>query len=178
MGGNIYGKLFRVTTFGESHGPALGVVVDGVPANLELDAADIQYELSRRRPGQSKVSTARNESDSVEILSGVFDGKTTGTALAMLVRNQDQHSSDYGNIAEIFRPGHADFTGFCQYGKNHDFRGGGHFSGRLTAPIVFAGAIAKLVLEKEGITVGSHIKSIHGISEKSFRAITAVLIPE
>ncbi|MEG1980562.1 MAG: chorismate synthase [Victivallaceae bacterium] len=167
MGGNIYGKLFRVSTFGESHGPALGVVVDGVPANLELSAADIQFELSRRRPGQSKVTTARNESDSVEILSGVFEGKTTGTALAMLIRNQDQHSGDYGNIAEIFRPGHADYTYFKKYGIR-DYRGGGRSSGRETIGRVAAGAIAKKLLKQHNIEIKAYTKQLLHVKAKTF----------
>ncbi|MBR2911925.1 MAG: chorismate synthase, partial [Lentisphaeria bacterium] len=124
MSGNSFGNLFKVTTFGESHGPALGVVLDGVPAGIELDVSFIQKELDRRKPGQSKVATQRNEADLVEILSGVFDGKTTGTALAMLIRNSDQHSRDYSNIAQVFRPGHADFGYTAKYGFR-DYRGGG-----------------------------------------------------
>ena len=122
MSGNTFGHLFRVTTFGESHGPGLGVIIDGVPAGLRLDPEQIQHDLDRRRPGQSKVSTMRKEADEVEILSGVMDGVTTGTALAMLIRNHDARSSDYRNLAGLFRPGHADYTYFKKY-ANRDYRG-------------------------------------------------------
>ena len=150
MSGNSFGTLFKITTFGESHGAALGVTIDGVPAGIEIDPAYIQKELDRRKPGQSRVSTARQESDQVEILSGVFDGRTTGTALAMLIRNSDQHSKDYSNIANIFRPGHADFGYTAKYGFR-DYRGGGRSSGRETAARVAAGAVAKKFLSSFGI---------------------------
>ena len=147
MSGNTFGSIFKVTTFGESHGPALGVIIDGVPAGIRLDVTDIQKELDRRKPGQSILTTQRNEADAVEILSGVFEGVTTGTSLALLIRNSDQRSKDYGNLAEIFRPGHADFTFFAKYGIR-DYRGGGRSSGRETAARVAAGAVAKLLLKK------------------------------
>lgn len=152
MSGNSFGKIFKITTFGESHGPAIGVVVDGVPANIEIDIEKIQYDLDRRRPGQSRVSTARKEADKVEILSGVFEGKSTGTPIAMVIFNEDQLSKDYSNIAEIFRPGHADYTFHKKYGFR-DYRGGGRTSGRETAARVAAGAIAKMALDKLGIEV-------------------------
>ncbi len=152
MSGSTYGKIFTVATFGESHGGGVGVVVDGVTPGVELGAADIQRELDRRRPGQSAVSTPRNESDSVQILSGVFEGKTTGTPIMMLVMNKDQRSGDYGNIKDIFRPGHADYTFYQKYGIR-DYRGGGRSSGRETIGRVAAGAIAKILLLKYGITV-------------------------
>ncbi|MGB6055882.1 MAG: chorismate synthase [Burkholderiaceae bacterium] len=142
MSGNSIGKLFTVTTFGESHGPAIGCVVDGCPPGMELSAADIQPELDRRRPGTSRHVTQRQEPDRVEILSGVYEGKTTGTPIALLIRNEDQRSKDYGNIAETFRPGHADYTYWQKYGIR-DPRGGGRSSARLTAPLVGAGAIAR-----------------------------------
>ena len=123
MAGNSFGQIFKITTFGESHGPAIGVVIDGVPPNISLNESDIQFELDRRRPGQSKLTTQRKESDTCEILSGVFEGKTTGTALAILIRNEDQRSKDYDNIKNVFRPGHADFTFFKKYGIR-DYRGG------------------------------------------------------
>ena len=132
MSGNTFGSIFKVTTFGESHGPALGVIIDGVPSGIPIDVQDIQKELDRRKPGQSILTTQRNEADAVEILSGVFEGVTTGTALALLIRNGDQRSKDYGNIAELFRPGHADYTFFAKYGIR-DYRGGGRSSGRETA---------------------------------------------
>jgi len=150
MSGNTFGNIFRVTTFGESHGPALGAVIDGVPAGLALERADIQKELDRRRPGQSALVTQRSENDAVEILSGVFEGRTTGTPLALLIRNQDQRSRDYGNLAELFRPGHADFAYFQKYGIR-DYRGGGRSSGRETAARVAAGAVAKKMLAALGV---------------------------
>ncbi|WP_050468934.1 chorismate synthase [Herbaspirillum chlorophenolicum] len=152
MSGNTFGTLFTVTTFGESHGPAIGCVVDGCPPGMALSEADIQPELDRRRPGTSRHVTQRQEPDTVEILSGVFEGKTTGTPITLLIRNQDQRSKDYGNILETFRPGHADYTYWHKYGIR-DPRGGGRSSARLTAPAVGAAAIAKKWLfEKFGTT--------------------------
>ncbi len=148
MSGNTFGTLFTVTTFGESHGPAIGCVVDGCPPGMALSEADIQPELDRRRPGTSRHVTQRNEPDSVEILSGVYEGKTTGTPIALLIRNQDQRSHDYGNIVDRFRPGHADFTYWNKYGIR-DPRGGGRSSARLTAPVVGAAAIAKKWLKQQ-----------------------------
>ena len=149
---NSFGSAFSVTTFGESHGAALGVIIDGVPAGIPIDVDFIQHELDRRKPGQSAVSTARKESDSGEILSGVFQGISTGTPIAILLRNADHHSTDYANIADIFRPGHADYTFFQKYGIR-DYRGGGRSSGRETAARVAAGAVAKLLLKEYGISV-------------------------
>lgn len=169
MSGNIFGRLFQVVTFGESHGAAVGAVVDGMPAGIAIEASDIQKELDRRRPGQSKVTTARNEADQVEILSGIFEGKTTGTPIALLVRNSDQHSSDYSNIKDIFRPGHADYTYFVKYGIR-DYRGGGRSSGRETIGRVAAGALAKKVLEQCGISVVAFAKSIGNVSGEKFEA--------
>lgn len=148
MSGNTFGTLFTVTTFGESHGPAIGCVIDGCPPGLSLSEADIQPELDRRKPGTSRHVTQRQESDTVEILSGVFEGKTTGTPIALLIRNEDQRSKDYGNIVETFRPGHADYTYWQKYGVR-DYRGGGRSSARLTAPAVGAGAIAKKWLKEQ-----------------------------
>ncbi|MDD4886974.1 MAG: chorismate synthase [Thiomonas sp.] len=142
MSGNTLGLLFAVTTFGESHGPAIGCVIDGCPPGMELSEADIQPDLDRRRPGTSRHVTQRQEADQVEILSGVFEGKTTGTPIALLIRNTDQRSKDYGNLLDTFRPGHADYTYWRKYGLR-DPRGGGRSSARLTAPIVAAGAVAK-----------------------------------
>ena len=147
MSGNTFGKIFKLTTFGESHGIALGGVIDGCPPNIEINEIDIQKELDRRKPGQSKYVTQRKESDKVEILSGVFEGKTTGTPIGLLVRNTDQKSKDYENIKDKFRPGHADFTYQQKYGIR-DFRGGGRQSARETACRVAAGAVAKVVLKK------------------------------
>ncbi len=151
MSGSTLGKLFCVTNFGESHGPAIGCVVDGCPPGMELSAADIQRDLDRRKPGTSRHVTQRKEPDTVEILSGVFEGRTTGTPLAFLIRNEDQRSKDYGNIAETFRPGHADYAYWQKYGIR-DYRGGGRSSARLTAPTVAAGAVARKWLhEKHGV---------------------------
>ncbi|MBM3390791.1 MAG: chorismate synthase [Betaproteobacteria bacterium] len=153
MSGNTLGTLFCVTSFGESHGPAIGCVVDGCPPGLALTEADIQVELDRRKPGTSRHVTQRRESDSVEILSGVFEGRTTGTPIALLIRNEDQRSKDYGNIAETFRPGHADYTYWQKYGIR-DYRGGGRASARETAVRVAAGAIArKWLRSRYGIVV-------------------------
>ena len=152
MSGNTLGTLFCVTNFGESHGPAIGCVIDGCPPGLDLCEADIQADLDRRRPGTSKFVTQRNEPDAVEILSGVFEGKTTGTPIALLIRNTDQRSKDYGNILQTFRPGHADYAYWQKYGIR-DPRGGGRSSARLTAPTVAAGAVAKKWLkERHGTT--------------------------
>jgi chorismate synthase len=142
MPGSTFGELFRVTNFGESHGPAIGCVIDGCPPGMGLSEADIQGDLDRRRPGTSRHVTQRNEADRVEILSGVFEGLTTGTPIALLIRNEDQRSKDYGNILDTFRPGHADYTYWQKYGLR-DARGGGRASARLTAPTVAAGAVAK-----------------------------------
>lgn len=152
MSGNTFGSLFTVTTFGESHGPAIGCIVDGCPPGLILSEADIQPDLDRRKPGTSRHVTQRQEADTVEILSGVYQGKTTGTPIALLIRNEDQRSKDYGNITETFRPGHADYTYWHKYGIR-DPRGGGRSSARLTAPVVGAAAIAKKWLHQQYGTV-------------------------
>ena len=153
MAGNTFGSLFSVTSFGESHGPAIGCVVDGCPPGMELSAADIQLELDRRKPGTSRHVTQRRESDTVEILSGVFEGRTTGTTIGLLIRNEDQRSKDYGDIAAKFRPGHADYTYWEKYGIR-DYRGGGRSSARETAVRVAAGAIArKWLRERYGVSV-------------------------
>ena len=162
MSGNTIGELFRVTTFGESHGPGLGVIIDGVPAGVKIDEALIQRDLDRRRPGQSKVSTMRKEPDRVEILSGVFEGVSTGTSLAMVIRNTDQRSQDYGRLAELFRPGHADLGFFKKYGVR-DYRGGGRSSGRETSMRVAAGAVAKMVLATMGVSVRACSMMIGGV---------------
>jgi chorismate synthase len=162
MWGNTANTLFRVTTFGESHGPALGVVIDGCPAGLRLDMAAITAELDRRRPGQSKVVTQRQETDEFELLSGTFDGVTTGTPLAFLIRNLDQRSKDYDAIKDSFRPGHADFTYFAKYGIR-DYRGGGRASARETAARVLAGAVAKQLLGAHGITFVGGLVQLGGV---------------
>ncbi len=162
MSGNTFGKLFCVTSFGESHGPAIGCVVDGCPPGLQLDLSDIQHELDRRKPGTSRHVTQRRESDTVEILSGVFEGKTTGTPIALLIRNEDARSKDYATIADTFRPGHADYTYWQKYGIR-DYRGGGRQSARETAVRVAAGAIAKKWLrEQHGTVIRGHLAQIGG----------------
>jgi chorismate synthase len=178
MSGNIFGTLFSVTSFGESHGPAIGCVVDGCPPGMEISADYIQHELDRRKPGTSRHVTQRRESDSVEILSGVYEGKTTGTPIALLIRNEDQRSKDYSNIAESFRPGHADYTYWQKYGVR-DPRGGGRSSARETAVRVAAGAIAKKWLyERYGVVIRGYMaqlgeivvpfKSWQGVNENPF----------
>ncbi|MGA8148034.1 MAG: chorismate synthase [Gallionellaceae bacterium] len=160
MSGNTFGTLFAVTSFGESHGAAIGCVVDGCPPGMELSAADLQHDLDRRKPGTSRHVTQRRESDRVEILSGVFEGKTTGTPIALLIRNEDQRSRDYGSIAETFRPGHADYTYWQKYGIR-DHRGGGRASARETAVRVAAGAIAKKWLQQKfGVVVRGYLAQL------------------
>lgn len=162
MAGSTFGKNFTVTTWGESHGPALGAVIDGCPAGLPLSEEDIQPFLDRRKPGTSAVTTARAEDDAVRILSGVFEGKTTGTPISLMIHNTSQHSKDYGNIAVSYRPGHADYTYDQKYGFR-DYRGGGRSSGRETAGRVAAGAIAIKILQQLGVTVNAYTRSIGSI---------------
>ncbi|GAB4400855.1 MAG: chorismate synthase [Microscillaceae bacterium] len=157
--GNTYGQLFKISTFGESHGPAIGVVIDGCPAGLAIDPDFLQSEMARRRPGQSAIVTQRDEEDQVEILSGVFEGHSTGTPIALLIRNQDAKSKDYGHIADKFRPSHADFTYFAKYGLR-DYRGGGRSSARETAARVAAGAIAKLLLQPLGLCIQAYVSQV------------------
>ncbi len=169
--GNSFGRLFRITTFGESHGKAIGCVIDGCPAGLEIDEKFIQSELDRRKPGQSKITTQRKESDAAEILSGVFEGKTTGAPIAILIRNQDQKSRDYSHIADKFRPSHADYTYHEKYGIR-DYRGGGRSSARETAARVAAGAVAKLLLKKIGVEINAWVSQVGDIKlEKSFKEL-------
>ena len=158
----------RYSIFGESHGPAIGVVLEQVPPGLVLDREAISKDMARRAPGKSPLSTARKEADVPEILSGVFDGKTTGTPLCAIIHNSDHHSKDYAKTRFLARPSHGDYTGFVRYQGCNDYRGGGHFSGRLTAPLVFAGAVAKQLLAQRGITVGAHISQIGTVKDKSF----------
>ena len=153
------------TIFGESHGSAIGVAITGLPAGLELDLQAIEFEMARRATGKNKLSTPRKEADQIEWLSGVFEGKTTGTPLALMIRNTDQHSKDYTQLKILPRPSHADYSGAVRYNGCGDYRGGGHFSGRLTAPLVAAGAIAKQILAQRGVFVGAHIASIAGIPD-------------
>ncbi len=162
MSGNTFGKAFRLTTFGESHGPAVGAVIDGCPAGLELSESDIQAELDKRKPGQSAVSSKRAEPDKVEILSGVFEGKTTGAPIAMVVRNMDVDSSAYEDIKDLLRPGHADYGFFAKYGFR-DYRGGGRSSGRETLGRVMGGAVAKKLLSLKNIHVYAHTTSVYDV---------------
>lgn len=162
MAGSTYGTLFKVTTWGESHGPAIGVVIDGCPAGLPLSEEDIQKYLDRRKPGQSKFTTKRQEGDKAEILSGVFEGLTTGTPISVIVRNEDQRSRDYGKIKDCYRPGHADYTFDAKYGFR-DYRGGGRSSGRETIGRVAAGAVAAKLLERLGIRITAYTRSIGDI---------------
>lgn len=159
MAGSTYGKYFQITTWGESHGSGVGVVIDGCPAGLSLCEEEIQLFLDRRKPGQSKYTTSRQESDTVEILSGIFEGKTTGTPISLLVRNTDQRSGDYGDIAACYRPGHADYTYDQKYGFR-DYRGGGRSSGRETIGRVAAGAVAAKILKRLNITLFGYVKSV------------------
>ncbi len=163
MAGSSYGNSFTITTWGESHGPAIGAVIDGCPAGLPLTAEDIQKFLDRRKPGQSRFTTARREDDQAEILSGVFEGKTTGTPISVIVHNQDQRSRDYGRIKDCYRPGHADYTFDAKYGIR-DYRGGGRTSGRETIGRVAAGAVAAKLLQRLGIHVTAYTKAIGGIT--------------
>ena len=166
MSGNTFGKIFKITTFGESHGTAMGCILDGCPPQIELKKEDIQYELDRRKPGQSDVTTQRKEDDAVEILSGVFEGKTLGTPIGMIIYNKDQKSKDYSNIKDVFRPNHADITYQAKYG-HRDYRGGGRASARETANWVAAGAIAKKILKKEGVLVNGFVSEIGKVKADS-----------
>ena len=161
-----FGKLLRVSVFGQSHGTAIGVTIDGLPAGEEIDLTELQAFLDRRRPGRSPLSTARKEGDVPEILSGLLDGKTCGAPLCAVIRNGDQHSGDYAELAGKPRPGHADYTAWVKWKGQADMRGGGHFSGRLTAPLCIAGGIAKQILARRGVYVGAHLRSIGNILDE------------
>jgi chorismate synthase len=160
---NTFGQIFRLTTFGESHGEAIGGVVDGMPAGIDIDVDFIQSELARRRPGQSNITTSRQEPDQVELLSGVFEGRSTGCPIGFIVRNQNQHSSDYDNMRQLFRPSHADYTYYYKYGTR-DHRGGGRSSARITISRCVAGALAKLALRQLGITVQAYTSQVGNIA--------------
>ncbi|MCI0919871.1 chorismate synthase [Sphingobacterium rhinopitheci] len=159
MAGNSFGDLFRITTFGESHGKAIGVIIDGCPSNIEIDELFIQSELDKRKPGQSKITTQRKESDTAQILSGTFEGKSTGTPISIIIPNEDQRSKDYSHISDKYRPSHADYTYQMKYGIR-DYRGGGRSSARETAARVAAGAVAKLFLKQEGIELFAHVSGV------------------
>ncbi|MCB7514071.1 MAG: chorismate synthase [Clostridiales bacterium] len=164
------------TIFGESHGPAIGVVLEGVPSGVEMDLDFIRAELQRRAPGKSALTTARKEADEPEILSGVFEGKTTGTPLCAVIRNTDTRSGDYAKLKNLPRPSHADYAGAVRYGGFNDYRGGGHFSGRLTAPLVFAGALAKLILREKGVSITSTISILEGTPDPSPEEIEEIIL--
>ena len=171
MAGSSFGEIFRITTFGESHGTGIGVVIDGCPAGLEIDMHFIQTEMQRRKPGQSNIVTQRKEEDEVEVLSGIFEGKTQGTPIALIIRNTDQKSHDYSHIAHSFRPSHADFTFQEKYG-HRDYRGGGRSSARETAARVAAGAIAKMLLKQFGVTVHAYVSQVGDIQlQKAYNEI-------
>lgn len=155
----------KYSIFGESHGPAIGVVLEGVPAGLELDLDAIRFDLARRAPGKNALSTARREADEPRILSGVFEGRTTGAPLCAIIENTDTRSQDYSRTKDLARPGHADYAAHVRYGGFNDYRGGGHFSGRLTAPLVFAGGVAKQILAQRNVFVGAHISTVYGVND-------------
>ena len=163
-----FGNLVRVSVFGQSHGRAIGVVVDGLPAGEAVDREELQRFLDRRRPGGSPLSTARRETDVPEFLSGLEDGRTCGAPLCAVIQNADQHSKDYGGLQDKPRPGHADYTAWAKWGGQADMRGGGHFSGRLTAPLCVAGGIAKQILARRGVFVGAHLAAVAGIPDRPF----------
>ena len=167
----IYGMNIKMAIYGESHGASIGLVIDGVPPGLQLDLEQIEKEMARRAPGKNQLSTQRKESDSFAIQSGFFEGYTTGTPLCVVIKNSDQHSKDYSILKDKMRPGHADYAGFVRYQGFNDYRGGGHFSGRLTAPLVFMGAVAKQALAQAGILVGAHILQIADINEENFNPL-------
>jgi chorismate synthase len=175
---STYGKLFKISTFGESHGPGIGVVIDGCPAGLPVNTEFIQHELDRRKPGQSRITTQRREADEFEVLSGLFNGQTQGTPIALLIRNTDQRSKDYGHIAEQFRPSHADYTYQTKYGSR-DYRGGGRSSARETAARVAAGAIAKLLLQQQGVQINAYVSQVGKLKlDKSYAELNLALAEE
>ena len=175
MAGSTFGQLFRITTFGESHGVAIGGVIDGVPSNIEINLEDVQIQLDRRKPGQSAIVTQRKETDVVQFLSGIFEGKTTGAPIGFLIPNNDQKSTDYDHIKDAFRPSHADFTYEQKYG-HRDYRGGGRSSARETASRVVAGAIAKQILLKLGINITAYVDQVGSISLNSLDNVDLNLI--
>jgi chorismate synthase len=173
---STYGKIFKISTYGESHGKAIGVVVDGCPAGVDFDEAFIQNELDRRKPGQSRITTQRKEGDEFQVVSGVFEGKTTGTPISMLIWNEDQRSKDYSHIAETFRPSHADYTYHEKYG-NRDYRGGGRSSARETAARVAAGGLAKLFLQKQSISIQAYVSQVGSLKlTKTYQELDLSLI--
>lgn len=167
-----WGNKVHLTVFGESHGPAIGAVLDGLPAGEAIDPAAVEAQMARRAPGQDPTATKRKESDAPRVLSGLLNGKTTGAPLCAVIENTSQHSRDYDNLLCVPRPGHADYTAFLRYRGFNDVRGGGHFSGRLTAPIVFAGAVCRQILARRGIRIGAHVLSIHGVFDTPFDPVS------
>lgn len=165
------GEKIKLTIFGESHGPGIGCVIDGLPPGFAIDLDAVKKEMQRRAPGKSPLATARNEKDAFIIESGFFEGRTTGTPLCVLIPNSDQHSGDYSKLKNVMRPGHADYSGKVKYNGFNDYRGGGHFSGRLTAPLVFMGAAAKQILAQRGIYVGAHIAAVAGVKDTPFNPL-------
>ena len=168
---NSFGECIRISIFGESHGASIGAILDGLPAGETIDWDLVRQAMARRAPGQNGMSTSRAEKDAFEIQSGYFNDHTTGTPLCVVIKNSDQRSKDYDMLRHIMRPGHADYTGHIRYDGFNDYRGGGHFSGRITAPLVFAGAIAEQLLAKRGVTVGAHIRTIKAIADRPFAAL-------
>lgn len=166
-----WGNKIELSIFGESHGKAIGIVINGIKPGFEIDMDKIEKEMERRAPGRNKMSTQRKEGDKPKILSGIFEGKTTGAPISMIIENSDTRSKDYSKLKDLMRPGHADYAGNRRYGGFNDYRGGGHFSGRITAPLVFAGALAKQLLEEKGIKIGAHISSVGKVKDDSFNRI-------
>lgn len=164
----VWGKNIKLSIFGESHGKAIGIDMDGLPPGIEIDMDFVRKEMLRRKAAKDRLSTSRSEDDDFEILSGFFNGRTTGTPLLAVIKNNDMHPEDYSKMETLMRPGHSDYTGYVKYRGYNDYRGGGHFSGRITAPLVFAGAVAKQLLGMKNILIGSHIKSIGNIQDTSF----------
>lgn len=167
----VWGNKIKLSIFGESHGKAIGITISGLQPGIELDLDYINKEMERRAPGSSELTTPRKEKDSIEILSGFFNGKTTGSPLCAVIYNTNTQSKDYSRTKDLMRPSHADLTGYIKYDGFNDYRGGGHFSGRITAPLVFAGAICKQILESKGIVIGSHIKRVSTIEDESFNMV-------
>ncbi|MBQ3615731.1 MAG: chorismate synthase, partial [Anaerotignum sp.] len=166
-----FGKKVKITIFGQSHSEAIGVVIDGLPVGEEIDLDAVQKFMERRAPGRNAYSTSRKEADLPRVVSGLFEGKTCGAPICAIIENTNTRSKDYDKLKDLPRPGHADFTAWVKYGGYNDHRGGGHFSGRLTAPLCFAGAVCKQILERKGIHVGAHILSIKGVKDIPFDAV-------
>lgn len=177
MGAN-WGRNIRLSIFGESHGSAIGINIDGLPAGVEIDLDKIEKHMERRAPGRSAFSTQRKEKDGVEILSGIYEGKTTGAPICGIIKNEDKKSKDYSKLKEVMRPGHSDYPAYIKYHGYNDVRGGGHFSGRITAPIVFAGSIAREILAKKNIYIGAQIKSIKDIEVENLAELTNEVFEE